>query len=62
MLLDGIIYTHPAIFMIEYELHQVLVRKGIRPDFIIGTSLGEFTCMALAVALSVEESIDCVMK
>ncbi|KAF6599020.1 acyltransferase domain-containing protein, partial [Paenibacillus sp. EKM208P] len=33
---DSLLYTHPAIFMVEYALTQVLLEKGIYPDYVLG--------------------------
>jgi len=45
---DSLCYTHPAIFMVEYALTQVLLELGIRPDYCLGTSLGEYAALAAA--------------
>jgi bacillaene synthase trans-acting acyltransferase len=60
--LDQIFYTHPAIFMVEYALTQVLMESGIEPDFVLGASLGEFTSAVVAGAISVEEALECLLK
>ncbi len=39
---DSILFSHPAIFMIEYSLYKVLEDRGIYPDYVLGSSLGEF--------------------
>jgi len=59
---DNISYTHPAIFMIEYSLAQMLIESGIEPDFILGASLGEVTAVAIAGALSLDKSLECIFK
>lgn len=41
-------YTQPAIFMIEVALAHFLVKKGIRPNAVIGSSLGEYAAGAIA--------------
>lgn len=57
-----ILYTHPAIFMLEYSLCQLLLEKGIMPDYLLGSSLGEFTCAAVSGVMSVEDVIDSIVK
>lgn len=59
---DEIIYTHPAIFMLEYSLAQVLQESGIEPDYVLGASMGEFAALAVAGVLTVEEALDCLVK
>ncbi|MNH84603.1 hypothetical protein D3C73_370300 [compost metagenome] len=57
---DRLLYTHSAIFMVEYALYQVLLEQRIKPDYVLGTSLGEFTSAAVAGVLSVEDIAACV--
>ncbi|MCC5467073.1 acyltransferase domain-containing protein [Pelosinus baikalensis] len=59
---DHLLYTHPAIFMVEYSLARVLIESGIEPDYVLGASLGEFTSAAVAGIISVEETIECLLK
>lgn len=59
---DHILYTHPAIFMVEYSLARVLIESGVEPDYVLGASLGEVTCAAVAGIVSVEETIECLLK
>ncbi|WP_104371471.1 acyltransferase domain-containing protein [Desulfocucumis palustris] len=59
---DRTFYTHPAIFMLEYSLARVLVENGIEPDFVLGTSLGEFTSAALSEVIGIEESMELLVK
>ncbi|MFC1670939.1 acyltransferase domain-containing protein [Spirochaetota bacterium] len=44
-----------AILMIEYSLVQVLKEEGIKPDFLLGGSLGEFTSLSLSGIFNIEE-------
>ena len=61
-LFDRTLYTHPAIFMVEYALARVLLEMGIEPDYVLGTSIGEFTSAALADVMTVEESLAALIK
>ncbi|EJQ38289.1 PfaD family protein [Bacillus cereus BAG5X1-1] len=56
------LYTHPSIFMVEYALAQVLLENGIRPNYVLGASLGEFTGAAVAGIMSVEELLEILIK
>ncbi len=40
--------SSPAIIMIEYALAKALMESGIRPDYLLGASLGETTAAMLA--------------
>lgn len=54
--------THPAILMVEYALGQVLLAYGIQPDYVLGTSLGEFTAAVFAGMMSFETALLAVIK
>lgn len=59
---DRTLYTHPAIFMVEYALARTLMEQGVIPDQVVGSSLGAFTAAALAGLISVEDALRLVMK
>ncbi len=59
---DHISYTHPAIFMVEYATAQMLLEDGVEPDFVLGTSLGEFAAAAVAGVMGVEELLESVIR
>ncbi len=59
---DNLKYTHPAIFMVEYSLAMTLIEMGIYPDIVLGSSLGEFTSLAVSGVLSFEDVLDCILK
>ncbi|WP_152378765.1 acyltransferase domain-containing protein [Paenibacillus brasilensis] len=59
---DSLLYTHPAIFMVEYALTQVLQERGIYPDYVLGSSLGEFASAAAAGCMSYEDTLQCIVK
>ncbi len=59
---DRMKYTHPAIFMVEYALAQVLMEKGVYPDYVLGTSMGEFASAAVAGIMSLEDILGALVK
>lgn len=59
---DRLLFSHPAIFMAEYALAYALEQKGIRPDYVIGASLGEYAAAAVSGVLSAEDALDCVLE
>ncbi len=59
---DRTVYTHPAIFSFEYSLSQVLLSMGIRPDYLLGYSIGEYIASAVAEVLDLEEAIKLILK
>lgn len=56
------LYTHPAIFMVEYALMQALQEEGIQPAYVFGTSMGEFASAACAGILEVEQALEIVLE
>ena len=50
----------PAIFIIEYALAKFLIDKGLKPDGLIGHSLGENTAACLAGVFSFEAGVGLV--
>lgn len=59
---ERLLYTHPAIFIIEYSLARTVMEDGIIPDYMIGSSLGEFVSAALAGVMSTEEALACTIR
>jgi amino acid adenylation domain-containing protein len=53
-------YTQPALFTIEYATAQVLLGLGIRPEAMIGHSIGEFVAAVLAGVMSLEDALGIV--
>lgn len=46
---DQILYSHPALFMVQYAMAQALLAEGFPPpDVLFGSSLGEFVAAAVA--------------
>lgn len=61
-LFDQVLFTHPGIFIMEYALAQLLIKQGIKPDMVLGTSLGEFVSVAVSGILPAEEALQLVIK
>ncbi|PEM85118.1 acyltransferase [Bacillus wiedmannii] len=58
----NIILTHPAIFMTEFSLSQVLIRNGIEPEYVLGVSIGEYASAAVAGVMKIEDVLESVIK
>jgi acyl transferase domain-containing protein len=54
--------THQAIFMVEYALTQVLLDEGLRPSFVLGSSLGEVTAAAVSGIVSLEDCVELLVE
>ncbi len=61
-LFDRTLYAHPALFMQQYAISQVLLNMGIKPDIVLGVSVGEFLSAAVSGALSVEDAFCAVIR
>lgn len=59
---DRTLLTHPAIFMVEYSLAQTLMQAGVRPDMVLGASLGSFAAAAVAGFIGVEDALTAVIR
>lgn len=49
--------TQPALFMIEYALARLWMSWGIRPESMIGHSVGEYVAACLAEVFTLEEAL-----
>lgn len=59
---DRTLYSHLAIFMLEYSMAQTLIYYGIEPYGVLGVSMGEFAAAAVAGVLKLQEAIYAVME
>ncbi|WP_368929689.1 HAD-IIIC family phosphatase [Bacillus pumilus] len=53
-------YTQPILFSVEYALAKLLIHFGVKPQALIGHSIGEYTAAAVSGLLSVEDAVDLV--
>ena len=54
--------TQPSLFIVEYALAKLLEDLKIRPDFLIGHSIGEYTAACIAGVFDLESSLKIVIK
>jgi acyl transferase domain-containing protein/thioesterase domain-containing protein len=52
--------TQPALFVIEFALAKLLAEWGIRPQAMIGHSIGEYVAACLAGVFTLEEALELV--
>ncbi|MEO1327100.1 MAG: aminotransferase class III-fold pyridoxal phosphate-dependent enzyme [Pseudomonadota bacterium] len=55
-------FAQPALYLFEYAMGCALMQHGIRPDFLIGHSIGEFAAAALAGVFTFEQGLDIVAR
>lgn len=54
---DNVTHSNPALISIQYCLAQVLMEANVRPDYLIGYSLGEITASIVGGAVSLESGL-----
>lgn len=55
-------FSHPAIFMVEYSMTQVLLERGIQPDLVLGASMGEYAAAAVSRMVSAEDCLRMIVR
>jgi len=56
-ILSNTCHTQPTLFAVEYALAQLWLSWGIRPEALMGHSLGEYVAACLAGVFSLEEGL-----
>lgn len=57
---DDIITSSLAIFTFEYAAAMMLLREGIRPDGVVGCSLGEFSAAVFSKVIDIKTAIQLI--
>ncbi len=54
-------YSHPAIFMTSFAMFKLLESKGIKPDYVLGSSLGEIAAAAVSGVINEKEALKIII-
>lgn len=60
--IDQTRYTQPLVFLVEYALAQLMLSMGIKYDYMIGHSIGEYVCACLDGIFSFEDALRLVVR
>lgn len=55
-------WVQPALFIFEYALAKLWMRKGVTPDLLIGHSIGEYVASCISGVLKLEDALGLVCK
>lgn len=59
---DDLALSHPALVAFELAMHAVLIEEGVEPDLLLGSSLGELVCAAIAGCCSYETALQIAIE
>jgi trans-AT polyketide synthase, acyltransferase and oxidoreductase domains len=61
-LFNKTLHTHLSLFTVEYSLVKTFIELGIKPDYLLGHSLGEIIAITLSEILSIEDVVFLLSK
>lgn len=61
-LINNTLYSQPLLFLVEYAMASLLIHWGIKPDHLIGHSLGEYVAACLSDVFSFEQGLEIIVK
>ncbi|MDW3194583.1 MAG: amino acid adenylation domain-containing protein [Cytophagales bacterium] len=55
-------YAQPLLFIIEYSMAHLLMKWGVRPDYMIGHSIGEYVAACVSGVFTLHEALRLVVR
>ncbi len=55
-------YTQPLLFIIEYSMAHLLMKWGVRPDYMIGHSIGEYVAACISGVFTLHDALRLVVR
>jgi len=55
-------FSQPLLFIMEYALGKLWLDRGVKPEAMIGYSIGEYTAAVLAGVMSLDDALNLVTK
>lgn len=59
---DDLLISHPSLLLVEYALYRMLESEGIRPDYVWGSSAGEFSAAVASGIIDFETALQLVVR
>lgn len=60
--INNMLHTQPAIFLFGYALGQLMMSWGIKPQYLVGHSIGEYVAACLSGVFSFEDAMKLVVR
>lgn len=59
---DQLSFTHPAIFMVQLALAKVVEKHRVRPDYVLGASLGTYVAAVVSGCLDEAQGLELTIR
>ncbi len=60
--LSKTVNAQPSVYLVSCALFQILKKNGVKPDFVAGHSLGEYTALTAAEVFSFEDGLKLIKE
>lgn len=60
--LNKVLHSQPAIFLFEYALARLVLSYGIKPDYMLGHSIGEYAAACLSGVFTFEDALRLIVR